>query len=129
VLQHHRGLHRLISLPPLAPLRDLQDRVQSPHASSVVRLGTMQMLVRRGFPAHPSKARNQLQVLARYSTLPGSTKSVLMLPLMELTSLLVCFILIQFLKLYYLILELQIRLFLLAMPTQMSYHFKLCKDH
>jgi hypothetical protein len=98
---HHRGLHILhtvVRLPPLAPRQDLQDRVQSPHASSVVRLGTMPMFVRRGFPAHPSKASNQLQVLARDSTFPGSTKSVLMLPLMELTSLLVCFILIQFLQ-------------------------------
>jgi hypothetical protein len=93
---HHRGLHRLVRLP-LAPRRDLQDRVQAPNASSVDRLGTMPMFVRRGFPAHPSKASSQLQVLARDSALPGSIKSVLMLPLMELTSLLVCFILIQFL--------------------------------
>jgi hypothetical protein len=74
---HHRGLHRLrtlVWLPPLAPRRDLQDRVQSPLASSVVRLGTMPMLVRRGFPAHPSKASNQLLVLARDSVLPESTK-------------------------------------------------------
>jgi hypothetical protein len=47
-----------------SPRRDLQDRVQSPLALSVVRLGTMPMLVRRGFPTHPleamSKASNQL---------------------------------------------------------------------
>jgi hypothetical protein len=67
------------------------------------------MFVRRGFPVHPSKASYQLQVLARDSALPGSTKSVIMLPLMELTSLSVCFTLIQFLQPYYLILELRIR--------------------
>jgi hypothetical protein len=126
---HHRGLHILVRLPPLTPWQNLQDKVHSPHASSVVRLGTMQMFVRRGFPAHPSKASNQLQVLARDSTFPGSIKSVLMLPLMEPTSLLVCFILIQFLQQYYLILGLRICLFLLTMPTQMSYHFKICKSH
>jgi hypothetical protein len=52
-----------------------------------------------------------------------------MLLLMELISLSVRFTLIQFLQPYYLILELRIRLFLLAMPTQMSYHFKLYKNH
>jgi hypothetical protein len=52
-----------------------------------------------------------------------------MLPLMEMISLLVRFTLIQFLQPYYLILELRIRLFLLAMPTQMSYHLQLCKSH
>jgi hypothetical protein len=77
----------------------------------------MPMFVRRGFPTHPSKASSQLQVLARDSTLTGSIKSVLILPLMELTSLLVCFILIKFLQLYYLILELCVRLFLPDMPT------------
>jgi hypothetical protein len=129
---HHRGLHRLhrlIRLSPLAPWRDLQDRVQVPHASSVVRLGTMPMFVHRGLPARPSKTSNKLQVLARDLALLGSTKSVPMLPLMELTSPLLCFILIQFLQLYYLILELRIHLFLLDMPTQMSYPFKICKIH
>jgi hypothetical protein len=72
-----------------------------------------------------SRASNRLQHLARDSTLLESTKSVLMLLLIELTSLSICFILIQFLQPYYLILELRIRLFLLAMPTPMSYHFKL----
>jgi hypothetical protein len=37
------------------------------------------------------------------------------------------FTFIQFLQPYYLILELRIHLFMLAMPPQMSYHFKLCK--
>jgi hypothetical protein len=129
---HHRGLHKLhtlVRLPPLAPWRDPQDRVQAPHASSVVRLGTMPMCVRRGLPVPLSKTSKKLQVLARDSALPESIKSVLMLPRTELTSLLVCFILIQFLQQYYLILELRIRLFLLDMPTQMSYHYKICKSH
>jgi hypothetical protein len=43
---------------------------------------------------------------------------------MELTSQLVCFILMQFLQQYYLSLVLHIHLFLLDMPTQMSYHYK-----
>jgi hypothetical protein len=133
---HRRGLHilhTLVRLPPPAPRQDLQDRVQSPLASSVVRLGIMPMLVRRGFPTHPleamSKASNQLQVLARDSTLPESTKKVLMLLLMELISLSVCFTLIQFLQPYYLILALRIHSFLLAMSTKMSNHFKLCRNH
>jgi hypothetical protein len=64
---HHRRLHRLhtlIRLPPPAPRQDLQDRVQSPLASSVVRLGTTPMLVRRGSPTHlleaMSRANNRL---------------------------------------------------------------------
>jgi hypothetical protein len=129
---HHRGLHilhTLVWLPPLTPQQDSQDRVQVPHATSVVRLGTMPMFVCRGLPAHPSKTSNKLQVLARDSALPGSIKSVLMLPQTELTSLLVCFILIQFPRQYYLILVLHIHLFLLDMPTQMSCHYKICKSH
>jgi hypothetical protein len=101
------------------------DREQAPHASSVVRLGTMQMLVRWGIPTHQLRTSNRLQPLARDSALLGSTKSVLRLLLMELTSLSVCFTLIQFQQSYYLILELRIHLFLLAMPPQISYHFKL----
>jgi hypothetical protein len=85
----------------------------------------MPMLVRRGSLTHPlkamSKASNRLQLLATDSALSESTKSVLMLLLMELISLSICFTLIQFLQPYYLILELRIRLFLLAMSTQMSY--------
>jgi hypothetical protein len=65
--------------------------VQAPHATSVVRLGIMPMFVRRGLPVPPSKTNNKLQVLARDSALPGSIKSVLMLPQTELTSLLVFF--------------------------------------
>jgi hypothetical protein len=114
---------------PTSTRQDLQGRVQAPHASSVVRLGTMLMFVRRGFPAHQSKASNQLLDLAMDSALPGSIKSVLMLPLTELISLLVCFKLIQFMQPYYLILVLCIHLFLLDMPTQMSYHYKICKSH
>jgi hypothetical protein len=106
--------------------------VQSPHASSVVRWDIMLMLVRTGTLTHPLKAMSRTSKrfhhLARDSALPESTKSVLMLLLMELTSLSVCFTLIQFLQAYYLILELCIHLFLLAMPTPMSYHFKLYKN-
>jgi hypothetical protein len=51
-----------------------------------------------------------------------------MLLLMVLILLSVRFILIQFLQLYYLIMELHIRSFLLAMSIQMSYHFKICKN-
>ena len=133
---HHRGLHRihtLVRLPPLAPQRDLQDTVQSPHASSGVRWDTMLMLVRTGTRTHlleaMSRTSNRLQHLARDSALPESTKSMLMLLLMELTSLSIYFTLIQFLQPYYLILELCICLFLLAMPPQMSSYFKLFKNH
>jgi hypothetical protein len=91
------------------------------------------MLVRRISPTHlleaTFRASNILQLLARDSALPESTKSVLMLSLMELISLLVRFTLIKFLQPSYLLLELRIRLFLLSMSTQMSYHFKLCKNH
>jgi hypothetical protein len=91
------------------------------------------MLVRRVSPTYPleamSKASHRLQLLARDSELPESTKSVLMLLLMGLILLSIHFILIQFQQLYYLILELRIRSFMLAMSTQMSYHFKLCKTH
>jgi hypothetical protein len=75
-----------------------------------------------------SMASNRLQLPARDSALLESTKSVLMLLLMVQILLPVHFILIQFLQLYYLILELRIRSFMLAMSTQMSYHFKICKN-
>jgi hypothetical protein len=128
----HRGLHILHILvwrPPLAPRRDSQDIVQAPYATRVVRLGIMPIYARRGLLVPPSKTSSRLQVLARDSTLSGLIKSVLMLPQTELTSGLLCFILIQFLQQYYLILVLHIHLFLLDMPTQMSYHYKICKSH
>jgi hypothetical protein len=135
LIRHHRRLRRLhilVRLPPLAPRRDLLDRVQSPLASSVVRLGTMPMLVRRGTPTHPLeaifRASNRVRLPARGLVLLESTKSVLMLLLTTLILLSVRFILIQFLQLYYLIMEQCIRSFLLDMSIEMSYHFKLCKN-
>jgi hypothetical protein len=127
----HRGLHRhptLIRLPSLAPRRGPQDREHALHALSAVRFGTMKMLVRWGIPAHQLRTSNRLQPLARDSALPGSTKSVPRPLLMERTSLSVCFTLLHFQQSYYLILELRIHLFLLNMPPQMNYHFKLCKN-
>jgi hypothetical protein len=44
---HHRGLHRLVRLPPLAPQQNSQDRVLVPHAISVVRMNIMLMFVHR----------------------------------------------------------------------------------
>jgi hypothetical protein len=83
----------------------------------------MLTLVRRGTPTNPLeatfRASNRLRLPARGSALPESTKSVLMLLLIVLILILVRFILIQFLQLYYLILELCIRSFLLAMSAQM----------
>jgi hypothetical protein len=134
---HHRRLRRLhilVRLPPLAPRRDLLARVllQSPLASSVERLGTTPMLVRRGTPTPRLeamfRARNRLRLPAKGLVLPESTKLVLMLLLMVLILLSVRFILIQFLQLYYLILVLRIHSFLLAMSILMSYHFKICKN-
>jgi hypothetical protein len=99
--------------------------VQAPHATSVIRLGIMLMFVRGGLLLPPFRTNNRLHDLARDSLLPGLIKLVLILLLKELTSLLVCFILMQFLQQYYLILVLHIPLFLLDMPTQMSYHCKI----
>jgi hypothetical protein len=45
---HLRGLHRLVRLPPLAPQRNFQDRVQALLATSVGRLNIMQMFAHRG---------------------------------------------------------------------------------
>jgi hypothetical protein len=85
---HYRRLRRLrilVRLPPLAPRRDLLARLllHSPLASSVLKLGTTPMLVRRGTPTHQLKAmfkaRNRLRLPARGSVLLESTKSLLML--------------------------------------------------
>jgi hypothetical protein len=100
-------------------------RVLVPHATSVVRLGIVLMFVHRGLLPPSFRTSNRLQDLAKDSLLPGLIKSVLMLPLKELTTLLVCFILMQFLQQYYLILVLHIHLCLLDMPTPMSYHCKI----
>jgi hypothetical protein len=102
-----------------------QDRVQAPHATSVVRLGIMLMFAHRGLLVPPFRTSSRLHDLARDSTLSGLIKSVLRLPLMERTSQLVCFILMQFLQQYYLIWVLHIPLFLLDIPIQMNYHSKL----
>jgi hypothetical protein len=118
---HHRGLHRLIRLPPLAPRQNSQDRVLVPHATSVVRLVIMLIFVHRGVLLHLCRTSSRLRDLARDSLLPGSIRPALMLLLKELTSHLVCFILMQFLQQYYLILVLHIHLCQLDMPTQMSY--------
>jgi hypothetical protein len=94
---HHRGLHRhptLVRLPPLAPRRGLHDRRHALHASSAVRLGTMQMLVRWGIPVHQLRTSNRL--LARDFALPGLIKLVLRPLLTVQTSLSVCFTLMQF---------------------------------
>jgi predicted aspartyl protease len=59
----HRGLHGhlpLVRLPPLAPRRGLQDRRLALHASSVVRLGTMLMLVRWEILVHQLRTSNIL---------------------------------------------------------------------
>jgi hypothetical protein len=122
---HHGGLHRLTRLPPLAPRRNSQDRVQAPHATSVVRLGIMLMFAHRGLLVPPFRTSSRLHDLARDSTLPGLIKSVLRLPLMERTSQLVCFILMQFLQQYYLIWVLHIPFFLLDILILMNYHSKL----
>ena len=54
---------------PIGSRRGPQDKEQAPHASSVVRLGTMQMLVRWGILVHQLRTSNRL--LARDSSLPG----------------------------------------------------------
>jgi hypothetical protein len=125
---HHRGLHilhRLVRLPPLAPRRGSRDRVQAPHATSTVRLDIMLMYAHKVLLVPPSRTSNRLKDLVKDSALPGLIKSMVRLSLMELTSQLVCFILMQFLRQYYLILVLHVHLFLLDIPTQMNYHFKL----
>jgi hypothetical protein len=121
----HRGLHGhlpLVRLPPLAPRRGLQDRRQALHASGEVRLGIMQMLVRRVILVHELRTSNKL--VARDSTLPWLIKSVQRPLLTVQTWLSVCFTLMQFQQHYYLILELCIRLCLLDLPPPMNYHCK-----
>jgi hypothetical protein len=119
---HLRGLHRLIRLPPLVPRRNFQDRVQALLATSVGRLDIMQMFAHRGLLLPQFRTNSRLQDLARDSLLSGLIKSAQMLLLMVLTLHLVCFILMQFLQPYYLILVLHIHSCLLDMPTQMRYH-------
>jgi hypothetical protein len=72
--------------------------------------------------------KNRLQLATRGAVLQESTKSVLKILLMVLILLSVRSLLIQFLQLYYLILELRICSFLLVMSIQMSYLFTLCKN-
>ena len=119
---HLRGLHRLVRLPPLAPQRSFQDRVQPLLASSVGRLDIMQMFADRGLLLPQFRISSRLQDLARDILLPRLIKSALMLLRMEGTSYLVCFMLMQFLQPSYLILVLHIHSCLLDMPTQMRYH-------
>jgi hypothetical protein len=119
---HLRGLHRLVRPPPLAPRRSFQDRVQAPLASSVGRLDIMQMSAHKGLLLPQFRIGSKLQDLARDTLLPRLIKSALMLLRMVLTSYLVCFMLMLFLQLYYLIQVLYIHLCLLDMPTQMRYH-------
>jgi hypothetical protein len=80
----------------------------------------MLILVWWGIPVHQLRTSNRL--LAKDSLLPGLIKLVLRTLLTVRTSLSVCFILIQFLQQYYLILVLHIHSCHLDMPTQMSYH-------
>jgi hypothetical protein len=84
----------------------------------------MRMLVLRGTPTHQLEA-----VLRGSSRLQLATMGsvLLRLPLMALTLLLVRSLLIHALQLYYLIMELHIRSFLLVMSIHMNYLFKLCK--
>jgi predicted aspartyl protease len=88
---HLRGLHRLVRLPPLAPLQNFQDRVQALLATSVGRLDIMQMFAHRGLLLPQFRTSSRLRDLARDSLLPGLIKSALMLLLMGMTSHLVCF--------------------------------------
>jgi hypothetical protein len=125
-------LRVLVRLPPLAPWLDLLARTPlcAPHASSVVRLGIMQMLVLRETPTHQLEAvirrsRIRLQLTTMGSILPELTRSVLRLSLMVLKLLLVHSLLIQFPQLYYLILELRIHSFLLVISIHMNYLFTL----
>jgi hypothetical protein len=118
--RHHR-LHILVRLPP-TPQRDLLARalLQAPHASSVVRLVTMLMFVRRGTPTH------RLVVILRASrhrlqTATMVIASMLKLLRIVLTSSLVRSLLIQCQLLCFLILELHIHSYLFVMFMQIVY--------
>jgi hypothetical protein len=126
-LRLHLRLRVLIRLHPLTPRRDLLARtpLRAPHASSVVRMGITPMSVPGGTPIHQLEAvirasRIKLHLITRGSVLPELTRSVLRLPLMVLTLLLVHSLLIQFRHLYRLILELHIHSYLLGMLIRMS---------
>jgi hypothetical protein len=88
---HLRGLHRLVRLPPLAPRRSFQYRVQALLATSVGRLDIMQMFAHRGLLLPQFRISSRLQDLARDSLLLGLIRSALMLLRKELTLHLVCF--------------------------------------
>jgi hypothetical protein len=86
----------------------------------------MLMFVLRGTPTLQLEAvmkasRIRLQPIIVDSVLPGLIRSVLRLPLMILTLLLVRFLLIQFQHLYCLILEFRIRSYLFVMLIRMIY--------
>jgi hypothetical protein len=84
--------------------------VQALLATSVGRLGIMKMFAHRGLLLPQFRISSRLQDLARDTLLQGLIKSAQMLFLMVLTSHLVCFILMQFLQPYYLIMVLHIHL-------------------
>jgi hypothetical protein len=122
LLSRHRRLRVPVRLPPLAPRRDLLARalLQAPRASSVVRLVTMIMFVRRGTPTHRlvvilRASRHRLQTATVAIKSPGLIKSMSKLLRMVLTSSLVRSSLIQCQLLYFLILERRIHSYLLVM--------------
>jgi hypothetical protein len=123
--RRHRRLHILVRLPSLAPRRDLLARalLQAPHASSVARLVTMLMFVRRGTPTHRlvvilRASRHRLHAATMVIASPGLIKSMLKLLRMVLTSSLVRSSLISCQLLYFLILEPHIHSYLLVMFIQ-----------
>jgi hypothetical protein len=133
--RHHRRLRILVRLPPLAPRRDLLARalLQAPHASSVVRLVTMLMSIRRGTPTHQlvvilRASRHRLQAATLVIASPGLIKSMLKLLRMVLTSSLVRSSLISCQLQYFLILELHIHSYLLVMFMQVVYLTLHCVD-
>jgi hypothetical protein len=123
----HLRLRVLVRLPELAPRRDLLARILllALHVSNAARLDTTPMSVLKGTPTHQLEAvirasRIRLQLITRDSVLPKLTRSLLRLPLMVLTLLLVRSLLIQFWHLYCLILELHIHSYLLVRLIRMS---------